>query len=156
MWVDLRHGLESTLNIVSNEIKYVADVVKEYGDIPDIECLPSQLNQVFLNMFENASHAMSNRAEPKRGMITVRTGQTDEQSVFVEISDNGCGMEPHLVNRIFDPFFTTKPVGVGTGLGLSLAYSIVKKHSGRIDVTSAVGVGTTFCITLPIQQTPAD
>lgn len=151
VWTDLRKGLDSTLNIVNNEIKYVADVVKDYGAIPEIQCLASQLNQVFLNMLVNASHAIGGT----RGTITVRTGRVDDQQVFVEIADNGCGMAPQVVNRIFDPFFTTKPVGVGTGLGLSLAYGIVNKHGGRIDVSSTVGVGTTFRITLPVQQPQA-
>ena len=147
-WADLHKGLNSTINIVNNEIKYVADVVKEYGLIPEVQCLASQLNQVFLNMLINASHAIKG----ERGVITIRTGQVDGQSVFVEIADNGCGMAPEVVSRIFDPFFTTKPVGKGTGLGLSLAYSIMNKHKGRIDVRSQVGEGTTFRMTLPIQQ----
>jgi signal transduction histidine kinase len=147
IWADLRKGLDSTLNIVNNEIKYVADVVKEYDDIPDIECLPSQLNQVFLNMFVNACHAISG----KRGTITVRTGRLGDEGIFVEIADDGSGMDPQILNRIFDPFFTTKPVGQGTGLGLSLSYGIVKKHGGRIDVASEIGQGTTFRVVLPIR-----
>ena len=149
VWADLHQGLDSTLNIVNNEIKYVADVVKEYGVIPEIQCLASQLNQVFLNMFVNASHAIGSS---KRGTITVRTGKVDEQHVYVEIADDGSGMAPETVKRIFDPFFTTKPVGVGTGLGLSLAYGIIGKHQGRIEVRSEVGLGTTFRIVLPVTQ----
>ncbi len=145
-WTDLHKGLNSTINIVNNEIKYVADVVKEFGLIPEIECLPSQLNQVFLNMLVNASHAIVG----KRGVITIRTGQLDAEQIFVDISDNGSGMPPEVVNRIFDPFFTTKPVGKGTGLGLSLAYGIINKHGGVIEVRSEMGVGTTFRIILPI------
>lgn len=145
-WADLHRGLNSTINIVNNEIKYVADVVKEYGLIPEIECLPSQLNQVFLNMLVNASHAIKD----KRGVITVRTGQLGSEQVFVEFSDNGSGIPPEILNRIFDPFFTTKPVGKGTGLGLSLAYSTINKHNGVIEVHSELGVGTTFRIVLPI------
>ena len=150
VWANLHQGLDSTLNIVNNEIKYVADVVREYGEIPEIQCLASQLNQVFLNMFVNASHAIG--GSPERGTITVRTGQADAQHVYVEIADNGSGMSPETLKRIFDPFFTTKPVGVGTGLGLSLAYGIIGKHQGHIDVHSEVGVGTTFRITLPVAQ----
>ncbi|WP_374594177.1 ATP-binding protein [Aquabacterium sp.] len=153
-WSDLRQGLDSTLNIVNNEIKYVAEVVRDYDPIPEIECLPSQLNQVFLNMFVNASHAIAAMKNQRKGVITVRTRQIEPDRVLVEISDNGCGMEPQLLTRIFDPFFTTKPVGVGTGLGLSLAYGIVHKHGGRIEVHSEVGVGSRFSIHLPVQGQP--
>jgi signal transduction histidine kinase len=144
---DIRDGMESTLNIVNNEIKYKADVIKEYGDIPDIECLPPQLNQVFMNLFVNAAHAM----EEQRGTITIRTGIQDDK-VWVEVKDTGKGIAPENLNRIFDPFFTTKPVGTGTGLGLSVSYSIIKKHHGNIDVSSEVAVGTTFRISLPVKQ----
>ncbi|HEY0268631.1 MAG TPA: ATP-binding protein [Methyloradius sp.] len=147
---DIRHGMESTLNIVNNEIKYKADVIKEYADIPDIECLPPQLNQVFMNLFVNAAHAM----EEQRGTITIRTGVKDD-NVWIEVKDTGKGIAPENLNRIFDPFFTTKPVGTGTGLGLSVSYSIIKKHHGSIDVSSEVGIGTTFRILLPMKQ-PAE
>lgn len=140
-------GLESTLNIVSNEIKYKADVVKDYGDLPPVECLQSELNQVFMNLLMNASHAI----EDARGRIVIRTG-TEGRDVWVEVSDNGIGIAPENLGRIFDPFFTTKPVGRGTGLGLSLSYGIVKKHLGRIDVRSVLGQGTTFRMTIPVRH----
>lgn len=143
---DLHQGLESTLNIVWNELKYKAEVIKEYGALPEVECIPSQLNQVFMNLMVNAAQAIENH-----GTITLRTGQTDEQ-VWVEVSDSGKGIAPEHLNRIFDPFFTTKPVGKGTGLGLSLSYGIVKKHHGRIDVDSTPGKGTTFRVWLPLRQ----
>ena len=142
-WADLHRGIDSTLNIVNNEIKYKAKVVKEYGTLPEIECLPSQLNQVFMNLLVNAAHAID-----AQGLITVRTG-ADADSLWVEIADTGSGIAPENLTRIFEPFFTTKPVGKGTGLGLSLSYSIVQKHGGRIEVDSARGRGTTFRITLP-------
>jgi two-component system, NtrC family, sensor kinase len=145
-WADLHRGLDSTLNIVANEIKYKAEVVKEYGQLPDIECLASQLNQVFMNLLVNAAHAIE-----ERGVITLRSGKELDQ-VWVEIADTGNGIPPKNLNRIFDPFFTTKPVGKGTGLGLSLSYSIVQKHHGHIDVSSEVGKGTTFRVWLPIRQ----
>jgi two-component system NtrC family sensor kinase len=145
---DLHKGLDSTLNIVHNEVKYVADVIKDYGAIPDVECLPSQLNQVFLNVLVNASQAIKG----KRGKITVRTGKAGAEQVFVEIRDDGEGIPPENLKRIFDPFFTTKPVGKGTGLGLSLSYGIVAKHHGQIEVRSEPGVGTTFRIVLPVRQ----
>jgi signal transduction histidine kinase len=96
-----------------------------------------------MNLLVNAAHAIE-----QRGTITVRTGQDDNQ-VWIEVQDNGKGIKPEHLNRIFDPFFTTKPVGKGTGLGLSLAYSIVKKHDGRIDVKSEVGHGSVFKVLLP-------
>lgn len=147
-WADLHKGLDSTLNIVSNEIKYKADVIKEYGDLPEIECLPTELNQVFMNLLVNAGHAM---AEGKRGAITLRTGCKDDKA-WVEVSDNGSGIAPDNLQRIFAPFFTTKPLGQGTGLGLSLSAEIVQKHGGEIQVQSTLGVGTTFRITLPQHQ----
>lgn len=147
VWANLHRGIDSTLNIVNNEIKYRADVLKQYGDIPDIECLPSELNQVFLNLLVNAAHAIA----AERGTITIRTGQI-EHHVWVEVSDNGSGISKENIGRIFDPFFTTKPVGKGTGLGLSLSYGIVKKHHGHIDVSSEPGCGTTFRVTLPVRQ----
>jgi len=143
---DLHRGLDSTLNIVNNEIKYKADVVKEYGDIPEIECISSQLNQVFLNLLVNAAYAIS-----ERGVITIRTGRAGDE-VWVDISDTGSGIPAAQIQKIFEPFFTTKPVGKGTGLGLSLSYGIVQKHHGRMEVDSEVGKGTTFRIWLPLKQ----
>ena len=151
VWANLHTGIDSTLNIVSNEVKYKADVVKEYSDIPDIECLPSQINQVVMNLVVNAAHAIGEQ----RGKITVRTG-VEGENVWLEIADNGGGIARENLSRIFDPFFTTKAVGKGTGLGLSLAYGIVQKHSGRIEVDSEVGKGTTFRLTLPIRHKELD
>jgi two-component system NtrC family sensor kinase len=147
-WANLHAGIDSTLNIVSNEVKYKADVVKQYGDIPDIECLPSQINQVIMNLVVNAAHAIGE----KRGAITVRTGRVDDDNVWIEVGDNGSGIARENLTRIFDPFFTTKPIGKGTGLGLSLAYGIVQKHGGRIDIDTEIGRGTVFRIVLPIRQ----
>jgi len=146
-WANLHQGIDSTLNMVASEIKYKADVVKAYGTIPDIECMPSQINQVMMNLVVNAAQAMGE----KRGRITIRTGAQDDQ-VWVEVADSGAGMPPDTLKRIFEPFFTTKPVGKGTGLGLSLSYGIVQKHQGRIEVESVVGQGTTFRVTLPVHQ----
>jgi two-component system NtrC family sensor kinase len=146
-WADLHTGLESTINIVNNEIKYKAQLVKEYGILPEIECLPSQLNQVFMNMLVNAGHAIE-----EQGTITIRSGMQGEDYVWIEIGDTGKGISPEHVTRIFDPFFTTKPVGKGTGLGLALSYGIVEKHQGRIEVRSEIGRGTTFRTILPVHQ----
>ena len=151
-WVDLRSGLDSTLNIVSNELKYRADVVKQYGDLPQIKCLPLQLNQVFLNLLVNAAQAIP---EGRRGTVTMRCGAQGD-GVWVEIVDDGVGIPEENLRRIFDPFFTTKPIGKGTGLGLSLSYGIVQKHGGKIEVDSEVGVGTTFRISLPLSPPDQD
>ncbi len=145
-FANLHRCLDSTLNIVHNEVKYKANVVKEYGELPEVQCLPSQLNQVFMNMLVNASHAIK-----EHGTIWIRSG-CDGELAWVEFQDTGGGIAPDNLKRIFDPFFTTKPVGKGTGLGLSLSYSIVQKHHGHIDVNSVQGQGTTFRIWLPIHQ----
>jgi two-component system NtrC family sensor kinase len=149
-WSNLHTGLESTLNIVNNEIKYKAKVVKEFGDIPEVNCLPHQLNQVFMNLLVNAAHAIEHE-----GVITLKTG-IDGAHVWIEIGDTGKGIDPQHMSKIFDPFFTTKPVGKGTGLGLSVSYNIIKKHQGDIQITSKVNEGTVFKIVLPIAGPTAD
>jgi len=146
-WSDLHKGMDSTFNIVNNEIKYKADLVRDYGTIPEVECLPTQINQVIMNLVINAAHAIG----PERGKITVRTTQKNDD-VCIYVEDNGSGMPKEIVSKIFDPFFTTKPIGKGTGLGLSLSYGIIKKHNGNIEVQSEPGLGTSFCITLPIKH----
>ncbi len=145
---NVNEGIESTLNIVWNEIKYKAKVIKEYGEVPEIRCFPMQLNQVFMNLLVNAAQAID-----KNGLIRIKTFATDTH-VVVQISDNGCGIPEEIRSRIFDPFFTTKDVGKGTGLGLSTAYNIIKKHNGEIAVESEVGKGTRFTIRLPLQGVP--
>ena len=146
LWADLEAGLDSTLRLVDNELKYKAEVVREYAGIPQVECLASQLNQVFMNLLVNAAHAIK-----ERGRITIRTRRSGD-TVHVEFEDNGAGIAPAHLDRIFEPFFTTKPVGQGTGLGLSLSYGIVQKHGGRIDVRSEVGKGTVFTVVLPHRE----
>lgn len=145
---DLNAGLDSTLNVVMNEVKYKAEVKKEYGDLPPVRCIAAQLNQVFMNLIVNAAHAI-----PQRGLITLKT-QAQGDWVCIEVRDTGTGMPEDVKRRIFEPFFTTKPVGQGTGLGLSLSFSIVQKHGGRIEVESEPGVGTTFQVWIPIQKVP--
>jgi len=144
--MDINLGIESTLSIVNNELKYKAKLVKEYGDIPLVECFPQQINQVFMNLLVNASQAIK-----EQGEIRVKTSIEGEK-VVVRISDTGNGIAPEVMNRIFDPFFTTKPVGKGTGLGLSISYEIIKKHGGHIGVESEVGKGTTFSVELPARK----
>ena len=142
-WANLESGLDSTLNVVGSALKDKAEVVKEYGNIPEIECIPSQINQVFMNLLINAGQAIE-----EHGHITLRTG-LDDENVWVEIQDTGNGIPPENLDRIFDPFFTTKPVGTGTGLGLSISYGIISRHGGRIEVRSEPGQGATFKVLLP-------
>lgn len=141
---DLKDCIESTINIVWNELKYKVTLNREYGELPPLMCYPQQLNQVIMNLLVNAGHAIENRGE-----ITVKTWLKD-RAAHIAISDTGCGIpEEHRV-RIFDPFFTTKEAGKGTGLGLSISFEIIKKHGGDITVESEVGKGTTFTVTLPL------
>jgi signal transduction histidine kinase len=148
---DLNAAMQSTLNVVRNELKYKADVVLELGQIPEIVCIPAQLNQVFMNLLVNAAQAI-----PERGTITVRSG-LERDHVWFEIEDTGSGMSEEVRKRIFEPFFTTKPVGKGTGLGLSISYDIVvKKHHGRMDVHSELGKGTCFRLWLPVSGPAED
>ncbi len=149
-WTDLHKGIDSTLNIVNNEIKYKAEVRRHYGALPEVQCLASEVNQVFMNLLVNAAHAI----DKERGTITIRTG-TEGDWVWIEVEDDGCGVPRDNLTRIFDPFFTTKPVGKGTGLGLSLSYGIAKKHGGLLSVQSEVGRGTCFRLTLPVRRSAA-
>jgi PAS domain S-box-containing protein len=146
---DIHRGIESTLTVIWNELKYTCDVKKDYGDLPPVECLLSQLNQVFMNLLVNAAHAVETK-----GIITIRTGTQDDH-VWIEITDNGKGIPPENLKRIFEPFFTTKPVGKGTGLGLTVSYHIVQKHHGRMEVEGEPGKGTTFRVWLPVKQPDA-
>ena len=143
---DVHKCLDSTINIVWNELKYKCDLKRDYGVLPEIECQPGQLNQVLMNMLVNAGHAIDSH-----GTISVGTGTQDDM-VWIAIRDTGAGIAPENLTRIFDPFFTTKPVGQGTGLGLALSYGIIQKHNGRIEVESQLGQGTTFRIWLPLQH----
>lgn len=143
--VNINEALETTINIAWNEIKYVADLERNFGEIPEILCYPQQLNQVFLNLLVNAAHALGS----KHGIINVKTWQ-DEDNVCISVSDNGCGIAQENLTKIFEPFFTTKEVGKGTGLGLSISFDIIKKHGGTITVDSEIDIGTTFTVKLPV------
>jgi signal transduction histidine kinase len=145
--VDLHAGLESTINIIWNELKYKVTLERNYAELPLVECLPSELNQVYMNLLLNAGQAIV-----ERGTITVTTGRDEAENVWIQFQDSGAGIAPDLLQRIFDPFFTTKPVGSGTGLGLSISYGIINKHHGRIDVESVPGQGASFRIVLPVRQ----
>lgn len=146
---DIHRGIETTLNVVNNELKYKADVVLDFGDLPKVECIISQINQVVMNLLINAAHAIDDF-----GKISIRTRQ-EAGNVVLEIEDTGTGILHGNINRIFEPFYTTKPIGKGTGLGLSLSFNIIEKHNGRIDVDSTPGEGTCFQITLPVKQPSA-
>jgi len=143
---DVHEGLDSTLTLLHHETKRRIEVVKEYGDLPRIQCYPNQLNQVFMNVLSNSIHAIEGE-----GRITVRTRRAGDR-VVIEVEDTGKGIPKENLAKIFDPGFTTKGVGVGTGLGLSITYSIVRKHAGTITAASEVGKGTTMTITLPVTQ----
>jgi signal transduction histidine kinase len=148
---NLNEGLESTLVIARNMIKHKT-VNRQFADIPLIECSPSQINQVFLNLITNAAQATRDDAS---GQISITTSLVPSGFVRVDISDNGHGIPENIMSKIFDPFFTTKDVGQGTGLGLSIAYKIIQEHGGRIEVKSKVGQGTTFSVLLPARATTA-
>lgn len=148
--VDLNAGLDSALKICRNMLKDRIQVVRHYGDLPAVECAPSQINQVFLNLISNAAQAIDGE-----GRITLHT-RHERDRVVVRIRDTGCGMDAETRERIFDPFYTTKPVGEGTGLGLAICYRIVSEHGGRIVVASAPGKGTEFAVVLPVRQSATD
>jgi PAS domain S-box-containing protein len=143
-YANINDCIESTVNIVWNELKYKATLKKDYGNLPLTKCYPQQMNQVFANLLINAVHSIE-----KQGEITIKTWDEDG-SIKIAISDTGGGIPQEYLNKIFEPFFTTKEVGKGTGLGLSITYEIVKKHNGEITVESEVGKGTIFTIRLPI------
>jgi signal transduction histidine kinase len=144
--INLNEALDRTLGIARNGIKYKAQIETEYGELPEVECQPSRLDQVFLNLIVNASQSIA-----VQGTIRISTGTTAGQ-VWVCVADNGCGIPRDKIKQIFDPFFTTKPVGQGTGLGLSVSYSIVRRHGGSIEVDSEVGQGTRFTVHLPVRR----
>ncbi len=141
--VDIHEGLEDTLSLINHQIKNRIEVIKNYGQLPQISCYPGKLNQVFLNLLNNAHQAITGK-----GTISITTSN-DETNVYIEIADTGSGIPEENLSQIFDPGFTTKGVGVGTGLGLSICYQIINDHKGEIKVKSAAGKGTTFTIVLP-------
>jgi signal transduction histidine kinase len=146
--VDLHEGLDSTLEILQGQIRKKADIIKKYGDLPPVECAAGKINQIFLNIINNALQAIQGH-----GTITLETRFWPERrEVEIAISDTGSGMNEATRRRLFEPFFTTKPVGEGTGLGLSISYNIIEEHKGRIDVESVEGQGSTFRIYLPVKD----
>jgi len=134
--------------LLGNKIKNRIEVMKKYGNIPQIDCIPGKINQVLMNVLNNASEAIS-----EKGVITITTSlDSSKKKVIISLKDNGAGMQEAVRRRIFEPFYTTKKIGRGTGLGLSISYGIVEKHHGVIKVNSEVGKGSEFIITLPVKQ----
>jgi signal transduction histidine kinase len=164
--VNIHEGIESTLLILQYRLKdkpeYPAiEVIRDYGNLPLVECYPGQLNQVFMNILVNAIDALDevnikrtyaeNKENPSR--ITIRTSVTDTQWVEIAIADNGSGIPEHLKNSVFDPFFTTKPIGKGTGMGMAISYRIITElHSGKLECFSTLSQGAEFKMQIPIQQ----
>ena len=144
--VDIHKNIDTTLTLIYHELRDKAAVIKEYGEIPLIQCYPNELNQAFMNLLRNAAQAIE-----EQGTITITT-YSDQEQVYVSISDTGKGIPPDVLPRIYDPGFTTQSGGVGKGLGLSIVYNIIQKHHGDIKVDSEVGKGTEVTISLPIEQ----
>nr|WP_317265851.1 PAS domain S-box protein [Arthrospira sp. SH-MAG29] len=156
--IDIHQGIDSTLMVLKSRLRPLPGereimVIKNYGDLPKIECYAGQINQVFLHIFNNAIDALKNpeyQESSKQPTLTITTGLNKNKLAFIRIADNGVGIPEELRSRIFDPFFTTKPVGRGTGLGLSVSYQIVVDlHKGKLNCTSEMGMGSEFCIEIP-------
>ena len=143
---NINDGIEATVNVIGSELKNVASVTKDLGDLPLTSCNPGQLNQVFMNLLVNAAQAIESFGE-----IHIKTW-ADDANIFITVADSGRGISAENINRIFEPFFTTKEVGKGIGLGLSVSYDIIRNHGGEIKVESEEGKGTTFTVVLPIAR----
>jgi signal transduction histidine kinase len=148
--VNIHEGIDSALNILNNKHKGKVSIIKEYGEISQVTCYAGQINQVFMNVIDNAVQAIPH----DQGQVTIRTRQENGGIVVVEIEDNGSGIPDEVLPKIFDPFFTTKAVGEGTGLGLSICYKIIKSHNGKMEVESEKGKGTKFIIKIPVEWSP--
>ncbi|OKH39580.1 hypothetical protein NIES2101_35415 [Calothrix sp. HK-06] len=154
--VDIHEGIDSTLLILQSRLNSLSnapkiEIVKQYGTIGKIECYAGQLNQVFMNILNNAIDAIHNLDSHQTGKIVINTNIDEQNQVVINIIDNGCGMSEETRRRIYDPFFTTKPVGSGNGLGMAVSYKIIEKHGGKLECSSIVGEGTKFTILLPKQ-----
>ena len=148
--VDLNKAIATTLTIAGSEWRGVAEVVTELGDLPQVRCFGSELNQVFLSLIVNAAHAIADAARAGLGAIHIRTW-CEDGNVVISVRDNGVGIPDAIRERIFELFFTTKEVGRGSGQGLAIVQAIVAKHGGTVTVASEVGVGSTFAVRLPVE-----
>lgn len=142
--INLNESIDSTLNILNSKYKNKVNIVREYGDIPMFDCFAGQMNQVFMNILDNAAQAVEGT-----GDVIIRT-KTADNNMIIEFEDTGDGMEEDVMEKIFDPFFTTKEVGAGSGMGLSITYKIIKSHNGTINVESELGKGTKFTVKIPL------
>ena len=149
--VNLHEGIENTLLILNYRLQDKITLVKEYGELPPVECHGAELNQVWMHLLTNAIDAFESSTSSQNPQITITTQTLNPQEVAIQITDNGVGIPNKVQNKIFDPFFTTKPVGKGTGLGLSICYQIIQQHGGEIQVNSQVGKGTQLQVILPVQ-----
>jgi two-component system NtrC family sensor kinase len=143
--LDVRESLDTTLSLARSHLIGI-DIDRQYADVPEIECLTGQINQVFMNLVVNAADALG-----ESGTLGVRVSEGADDTVVVEIEDDGTGISGEAFPHIFEPFFTTKEIGTGTGLGLAISYGIVELHEGRIEVESEIGRGTLFRVHLPVQ-----
>jgi two-component system, NtrC family, sensor kinase len=148
--VNLHEGIESTLLLLSHRLKQKIEIIKNYGNLPLVQCYPAQLNQVLMNIMSNSIDALLELDEHKQKQILITTEATEFATVIIKIQDNGSGIDTEIQSKIFDPFFTTKPVNKGTGLGLAISYQIIEKHQGNIKLKSELGYGTEFAIEIPI------
>ncbi len=157
--VDIHEGIDSTLMILQNRLKAKPnfpeiEIVKNYAPLPPVDCFPSQLNQVLMNILANAIDALESQKSLTTPQIQIHTKLLENNRVAIHLSDNGSGIPLHIQSKLFDPFFTTKEVGKGTGLGLSISYQIVvNKHGGNLSLFSTPGEGTEFIIEIPVNQT---
>ncbi|MEQ9237400.1 ATP-binding protein [Coleofasciculus sp. E2-BRE-01] len=150
--VDLHEGIDNTLLILNSRLTQNIKVIKQYGQIPLIECYPAQLNQVFMNIINNAIDELNVESGLAKRQILIQTQHVNSNQVEITIQDTGSGIPPNIKPTIFDPFFTTKPVGQGTGMGLAISYQIIEKHQGKIKVISELGQGSEFIVSLPIKS----
>ncbi len=148
--LDINNSIDTTLNIIWNELKYKVTIEKDYGKLPEIKCFPQKISQVFMNLLINAGQSILKKGVIKISTKIISKGKREtDRFVEIKISDTGIGIPKENISKLFDPFFTTKPVGKGTGLGLSITYEIIKTHNGEIRVTSKPGSGTEFTLQLP-------
>jgi len=150
--VDLHDGINSTIILLNSSMPTRIRIERDFGELPLVECLAGKINQVFMNIINNAIHAISDNIEKIKDPRILITTRSIRDSIIIEIGDNGLGMPESVKKKIFEPFFTTKAVGKGTGLGLSIVYSIIENHKGTLVVETEEGQGTTFIITLPVYQ----